>query len=218
MGLTARATGGGSFKPLPPGMHLARCYRIIDLGTQKVEWKGAVKLQPKVLVQWEVHGDDEEGKPLLTDKGDPLSISKTYTLSLGDNSRLRADLKSWRGRDFTAEEMAGFHLRNILDKWCMLTVTHTAGDDGKTFANVSSVNPVPGQTRRAGLPDGINEARFFDLDNPDMALFDTFGDKLRAKIQAAPEWPKPRSPAERYQQEQNQSAQSLADMDDDIPF
>lgn len=218
MGLTARATGGGSFKPLPPGMHLARCYRIIDLGTQKVEWKGAVKLQPKVLVQWEVHGEDEEGNPLVTDKGDPLSISKTYTLSMGDNSRLRTDLKSWRGRDFTVEEMTGFHLRNILDKWCMLTVTHVTGDDGKTYANVSSVNPVPSHLRKAGLPDGINEARFFDLDNPDMALFDALGDKLRAKIQSAPEWPKNRSPAERYQQEQNQSAQSLADMDDDIPF
>jgi hypothetical protein len=52
MGLTARSTGGGSFKPMPAGMHLARCYRVIDLGTQKVEWKGSTKLQAKVLVQW----------------------------------------------------------------------------------------------------------------------------------------------------------------------
>jgi len=26
---------GGDFESTPPGMHLARCYRIVDLGTQK---------------------------------------------------------------------------------------------------------------------------------------------------------------------------------------
>lgn len=218
MGLTARQTGGGGdFKPVPPGMHLARCYRIIDLGSQKSEWKGQQKISPKVMIQWEVHSEDEAGKPLITDKGEPLTISKNYTVSLSENARLRIDLKSWRGRDFTQEELNGFHLRNVLGAWCMLTVMKTTGQDGNEYSNVTAVSPVPANLRRMGLPEGHNEKAFFDLDTPDMALFDTLSDKLKAKIQSAPEWPK-NSPAEQYQREQNASARSLEEMNDDIPF
>lgn len=218
MGLTARQTGGGGdFKPVPPGMHLARCYRIIDLGSQKSEWKGQQKISPKVMIQWEVHSEDDAGKPLVTDKNEPLTISKNYTVSLGENARLRIDLKSWRGRDFTQEELNGFHLRNVLGAWCMLTVMKTAGNDGKEYSNVTAVSPVPANVRRMGLPESHNKTAFFDLDNPDMALFDSLGDRLKAKIQSAPEWPKG-SPAEQYQREQNASAKSLEEMDDDIPF
>lgn len=217
MGLTARANGGGTFRPVPAGMHLARCYRIIDLGSQKSEYKGKQKVQPKVMIQWEVHSEDDEGKPLITDKGEPMTISKNYTVSLGENARLRADLKSWRGRDFTADKLAGFHLRNVLGAWCMLTVVRTQGHDGQEYSNVNGVSPVPANIKRMGLPEGHNEKAFFDLDNPDMELFETFGDKLKAKIQAAPEWPRG-SPAEQYQREQNASAKSLEEMDDDIPF
>jgi hypothetical protein len=220
MGLTARATGGGDFKPVPAGMHLARCYRIIDLGSQKTEYKGQQKISPKVMVQWEIHSEDDAGKPLVTDKNEPMSISKNYTVSLGENARLRIDLKSWRGRDFTQEELNGFHLRNVLGAWCMLTVMRTPGADGKEYSNVTAVSPVPSNLKRLGLPEGHNEKAFFDLDNPDMVLFETFGEKLKAKIMAAPEWPKG-SPAEQYQREQNASAKSgtgFDDMDDDIPF
>jgi len=221
MGLTAKANMGGSFRPVPAGMHLARCYRVIDLGSQKSEWKGQIKVLPKVMLQWEVHSEDDEGKPLVTDKGEPMSISKNYTVSLGENARLRVDLKSWRGRDFTQEELAGFHLRNVLGTWCMLTVTRTPGNDGQEYSNVTAVSPVPANIKRLGLPEGHNPKAFFDLDNPDMALFESFGDKLKVKIQAAPEWPKG-SAAENYQREQNASAKSgtaFDDMDDDlIPF
>lgn len=222
MGLTARqGSEGGSFKPVPAGMHLARCYRIVDLGSQKSEWQGKTKIQPKVMLQWEVHSEDDQGKPLITDKGEPMTISKNYTVSLGENARLRIDLKSWRGRDFTPEEFAGFHLRNVLGAWCMLTITRTAGNDGKEYSNITAVSPVPANIRRLGLPKGHNEPSFFDLDNPDWALFETFGDRLQAKIKAAPEFPRG-SPAENYQKEQNASAKSLQDMDNDlddsIPF
>ena len=66
MSLTVANTGG-DFKPAPAGSHLARCYRIIDLGTQKVVWKGTEKAMKKIIIGWELHGEDADGKPLLTD-------------------------------------------------------------------------------------------------------------------------------------------------------
>ena len=197
-------------------MHLARCYRIIDLGTQSTEWQGQQKKNYKVMILWEVHGEDENGKALVTDRNEPMSISKNYTMSLGDMSRLRADLKAWRGRDFTADELRGFQLKNVLGAWCMLNVVHAEGNDGKIYANVSTVNPVPSALRKAGLPEGVNPLTTFDLDNPDMALFDTFSNNLKAKIEASPEWKAKGSAAEQYQKQQN--AEFLADMESDIPF
>ena len=216
MGLTAKASSeSSSFKPVPAGMHLARCYRIVDLGTQTTEWQGKEKKNYKIMMLWEVHGEDDQGAALITDRNEPMSISKNYTMSLGEMSSLRADLKSWRGRDFTAEELRGFQLKNVLGAWCMLTVARTIGQDDKEYSNVVSVNPVPSSIKKAGLPDGFNELSVFDLDNPDMALFDTLSQKLQAKIQSAPEWKG--SASEQYQKQQNASA--FSDDDEDmIPF
>jgi hypothetical protein len=61
MSLTAKDSGGGSFTPVAPGMHLARCYRIVDMGTQKSEYQGQVKHLQKVMIQFEVHGEDDNG-------------------------------------------------------------------------------------------------------------------------------------------------------------
>jgi hypothetical protein len=216
MGLTAKASSESSFKPVPAGMHLARCYRIIDLGTQTTEWQGKEKKNYKIMVLWEVHGEDDQGVALVTDRGEPMSISKNYTMSLGEMSTLRADLKAWRGRDFTPEELRGFQLKNVLGAWCMLTVARTEGQNGKEYSNVVSVNPVPAPIKKAGMPSGFNDLAVFDLDNPDMALFDTFSEKLKAKIQSSPEWKARGSASEQYQKQQN--ASSLSEMDDDIPF
>jgi hypothetical protein len=208
MGLIAKTSAAASsFKPVPPGMHLGRCYRIVDLGTQRFENKGKVQIQPKVMLQWEVHSEDDEGNPTVTDKGEPMSISKNYTLSLAEISHLRTDLKTWRGRDFTPEELRGFHLKNVLGAWGMLSVVHS-DKGGVTYSNVASVNPVPAKMKQAGLPAGHNELKFFDLSAPDMELYESFGRKLQEKIAASPEW----------QELKSGKSTSLSEMEDDIPF
>ena len=113
MSLIARASEGGTFTPVPPGMHLARCYRVVDLGTQKSEYLGQVKNLPKIMIQFEVHSEDDNGNALVTPKGEPMTISKNFTLSLAEKATLRKDLVSWRGREFTNDELNGFELKNI---------------------------------------------------------------------------------------------------------
>lgn len=218
MGLTVRASGGASsFKPVPPGMHLARCYRVVDMGTQTTTWKGQTKQVPKVMLQFEVHSEDADGNPLVTDKGEPMSISKNFTASLADKAILRQELENWRSRAFTSEELDGFQLKNVLGAWAMLSIVKEKGNDGNEYTNISSINPVSSQIRKAGLPEPHNELKIFDLENPDMAMFETFGNKLKEKIQATPEW-KDRQGTQ-YAKEQSASANSgFDDMSDDIPF
>ena len=76
MSLVVENSGGGNFKPVSAGVHLARLYRIIDLGTQKSEFEGKTNFLHKVKFVWEVHSEDDEGAPLVTDKGEPMIITK----------------------------------------------------------------------------------------------------------------------------------------------
>ena len=116
-----------TFKIPPSGSFLGRLYRILDLGTQKVEWQGAIKMQRKLMFSFELHGEDNDGQALTTNDGKPLMISKRYTMSLGEQSTLRKDLESWRGKKFTAEELLGFDLNVLLGKFaCVMLPTMTA--------------------------------------------------------------------------------------------
>ena len=215
MSLTAKDSGGGSFTPVSPGMHLARCYRIVDMGTQKSEFQGQIKHLQKVMLQFEVHGEDDDGKPLVTAKGEPMSISKNFTLSLAEKATMRKDLQAWRGRDFTPEELRGFELKNVLGAWAMITASKALGNNGKEYTNIVSINPVPAAIKRGGLPEGFNKLAMFVISNPDMELFETFGNNLKEKITSSPEW-RARSPAP--QPDPGSTGSGFDDMDDDIPF
>jgi hypothetical protein len=176
-----------TFKTVPAGSHLARCYRIVDLGTQKSVYDTGPKSQRKVMLGWELFGEDSEGVPLLTDDGKPMAVFKNYTLSWADASTLRKDLQSWRGKPWSDAEAVRFDLKSILNAYCMINVIHRESN-GKTYANVANVSPVPSMIKSAGLPTGINKPQLFMISEPDMELFESFGKGLKEKIMASPEW------------------------------
>ena len=205
---------GGSFERCPPGMHLARCYRIIDLGTQKTEYMGQTKYLHKIMLGWELHGNRDNGSPLKMNDGRPFAIFKNYTLSWSEKANLRLDLQSWRGKPFTNEEMRRFDLETVLGAWCMVNVIERAGTNGKTYANVSGVTPVPAIIKQNGLPQAVNKNEMFNLTEPDWAMFETFSDHLKAKISASPEFAKVKGGVS-----EAPATGGYADEDDDqIPF
>ena len=62
MGLKASDSGGGNFRPVPPGSYVARCISVIDLGTQVSNGKFGEKAAHKARLSWEVFGDDDDGQ------------------------------------------------------------------------------------------------------------------------------------------------------------
>ena len=184
----AESNSSGSFTPVPAGMHLARCFRIVDLGTQKTSYMGKDKLNRKILIQFEIHSEDADGNPLLTDKGEPLSISKRYTLSLNEKATLSVDLESWRGAAFTQAERNGFNLEKLLGVWAMLNVTKSVGNDGKEYTNIETINPVPAQIKKVGLPEAHNDTMIFSIENSPQQAFDKLSEGVKKTIQASPEW------------------------------
>lgn len=175
MGLTVRDNGSGDFELAPEGTHLARCWRVVDLGTQYSERWG--KSKPQVLINWEL--SDEH----MSD-GRPFNVGKKYTASLSEKSNLRKDLEAWRGRKFTDEELEGFDISKLLGACCYLGVTHNE-TNGKTYANVSSVMALP---KGASKPDPSNEPVLFDIDNWDEAVFQSLSEGLQNLIRQSEEY------------------------------
>jgi hypothetical protein len=215
MGLVAKDTSSGNFKKVPPGAYIGRCISVIDLGTQKTVGQFGEKAQHKIQLRWELFGDDDSGEPLtvtFNGKTMPMTVSKSYTMSLHEKASLRKDLQSWRGKDFTEDEAKGFDISKLLGQYCMVNVTHSESN-GKTYSNVAGLTPVP-SALKASKPEGVHELVQFDLDNIDMEVFDTFHEKLQQTIQSSPEWiAKQQKPAPK-----TQAAKEPELEEDDIPF
>jgi hypothetical protein len=199
---------GGEFERAPSGMHLARCYRVVDLGTQKSEYMGQVKYLHKIMLAWELHVRDDSGASLMMRDGRPFSIFKNYTLSWSEKANLRLDLQSWRGKPFSQEEMRRFDLKNILGAWCMINVIERQGQNGKTYSNVDGITPVPAMIKSSGLPQPVNKNELFNIATPDMEMFNGFSAGLKKKIESSPEWQKLSQKDTPY----------LPESDEEIPF
>jgi len=195
------------FKIAPAGLHMARLYSVIDLGHQATEWAGETKIMHKVVLTWELHGNDDSDQPLQTDDKKPLIVSKRYTVSLGDQARLRQDLEAWSNKKMTAEDRKNFDLKNLLGKFCMVNITHS--EDGK-YANISGISPLPSALRNA-QPEGVNPTLHFWLAEFDQAKYDALPKYYKEKIAESSEW--------RGQKAREAEKPTLVDDDlSDIPF
>lgn len=138
---------GGDFHLLPVGNYQATAYDIWDLGLQRGEYKGKINILHKIVIGFEV-----SERIASTDEwnGKRFTIPQFYTLSLGKKSNLRKDLESWRGKQFTEEELKGFKLSTILGANCFLNVIHNDNQRAK----ISAVTALP-----KGIPAIIAEAK-----------------------------------------------------------
>lgn len=199
MSLTSKDTGGGDFELPPAGTHLAICYMLVDLGWQETTYPGKpVSLKPKVMIGWELPNE-----PM--GDGRPFACSREYTNSLGEKANLRADLEAWRGQTFSEEQLAGFDLRAILGKPCLVTIVHKVSANKKTYANVKAVTSI---VKGTVVPERKNELISYEIEAHDSAAWDRIPEWIQKKVLAAKEQPAPEKHDERTEEF----------VDDDIPF
>jgi hypothetical protein len=135
MPIIASANESKSFTPAPEGVHQAVAVDVIDLGYMDSTWQGKTSKKHKIDLVWQIEETRDDGKRFC--------LYKRYTLSLGEKANLRKDLESWRGKAFTATELAGFDVETIIGVNCLINVQHSTSADGaKTYANVVSVMPL----------------------------------------------------------------------------
>lgn len=180
-------TGGGSGAPktpAPAGTHLARCVRVIDLGTQNDTFNGKPKQSEKVMLCWELptklHVFDEEKGP------EPYLLSKEYTWFLGDSSNLTKDLTSWKGEKMSEAVKKTFKITNLIGKTCLLGVAHKQkeGDD-RVFANVTSILPM---VEGMECPKQVTESIIYDVRQGRDATFAKLPAWIQKKIEACENW------------------------------
>ncbi|ABD27457.1 conserved hypothetical protein, putative phage associated protein [Novosphingobium aromaticivorans DSM 12444] len=170
--------GGGDFSPVPPGTHFAVCDQVVDLGKQKSEFQGEVKVQHKVYIRWQIPAERVEWEHDGKKHEGPAVIGKTYTLSLSDKANLRKDLQAWRSKPFTPDELRGFDIAKLLGAPATITITHTE-KDGKTYANVASLGSIP---KGMPKPEAEGELLIYDADN--MGTFDKLSKRMQERIRA----------------------------------
>lgn len=149
------ATVGKERSILEEGIFNGVCSKLIDMGVQYNErFDNSAR---KIRLFWEIIGETIEvnGEEL------PRQVSREFTLSLNEKSRLRQMLQSWRGKAFTAEELQGFDLKHVLGAGCQLQIIHKEGNNG-TYANVETVMALP---KGMKLP-APKETVCFDFDDP----------------------------------------------------
>lgn len=205
---TLPAPDDKQFTPVPQGNHIAVCYRVIDMGTQRGEWKGKENFRRKVLISWEIPDEKMED-------GRPFTIGQKFTWSMSENAALRQVLESWRGKAFAEADFGpqGFDIMNIIGVGCMLNVVH-AHKSGKTYANIASVAKLPkGMT----APGPTNQRNYVWLSKEEFnqANFDGLSDSLKGTIQSSPEY-KALSEPERIIT--GEPAGMNRELEDEIPF
>ena len=121
---------GQDFEPAPPGLHSAVCVDVVDLGVLP----GPYGAKSKLKIVWQLK--------MRNKKGERFQVRATYTQSLYDGANLRRDLTTWRGRDFTPEELKEFDVENLLGVNCQLSVAHgLSKSTGRTYAKATVILP-----------------------------------------------------------------------------
>jgi len=154
------AKSGISYPPLEAGTYVGVCCSVVDLGLQKTSYNGNDREVNQILLTFEIPDElieyDNEMKPRW--------ISNTYTFSMNEKSRLRNDLKTWRGRDFTETEMKDYNLAKLLGAPCMVNVTNTL-KNGNVYAGIGSIVKLPKSVQPGSI---VPSKKFqFDIDDRD---------------------------------------------------
>ena len=217
------AKKGDSFERdlIPAGNYIARCYKMLEIGTVEGQYMGEKTHQYKVRLGWEMPLELRVFNP---EKGEqPLVIDKEYTLSMGDKANLRKDLASWRGAGFTEEEAEKFDITVLVGKACMLNVIHVNGkkDPSKVYQQISGITSIP---KGVTCPAQINPSQILSYDTFDETLFKSLPDFLRSMIESTPEYKAMRNPQDyEFVDDHGQLIPQppddlLADPDEILPF
>lgn len=197
-------SGGGDFEQAPAGSHIARCVRLIDLGTQFGEYQGKPNAARKIVISWELP------QALMTEgtfAGQPFIVGKWYTASIGEKANLRKDLVNWRGREFTDDELKGFDIKKLLGVPCLLSLT----PNEKNKVRVTGIMKPPQGTQ---CPAQINPSLYFSLERDEFsqATFDGLSEYWQTEIKKSPEW------ADLQGKPGPIKKSAVEEMADDIPF
>lgn len=202
------------FENPPAGSHLARCYGLIDLGTQSSWWEGKETKRRKVRISFELPYCKMEGKHHADLKGKPFSIHAQLTQSLDRRSTLRQFLEGWRGKRFEAHELESYDPKRLLGLPARLALV----ENEKGWINIDAISRVTREEQEA-MPLLMTPKVYLSLepDEFDQETFNRLTEKTRNKIMLTPEWARLFN-GEPEQDPEPEAQPAEVNEDDTIPF
>lgn len=185
MALNAKSAPGGGveYEKLESGTYPARLVQVIDLGLQNQEFKGEVKApRQEIALTYEFLDEflkDEDGNE-QTDK--PRWLTETMPLYNLNSEKAKSTL---RYKALDPDEVHEGDFSALLGTPVSVTVVQNPGTGkhkGKVFENIDSIAPM----RRKDIEKAaelVNEAVFFDCDDPDIEVFLKLPKFLKDRIQ-----------------------------------
>lgn len=134
MGLKVKDRAKPKLPPVEPGVYIAICVGVIDLGEQYSE--KFKNYRNEVQIVWELVGETVE----VDGEQKPRQLSRTFSVAASKKSSLRGFLSGWNGVQYSDEQFQEFDLFEQAGKVCQLNVV--LNDTGE-YANVDSVIPLP---------------------------------------------------------------------------
>lgn len=205
MAINATSTPSAPRELIPAGNYIARCYKMIEIGTVDEVVRGEKKTLHKVRIGWEL---PTELKVFNPEKGEqPLVIDKEYTLSMYEKANLRKDLKSWRGKDFTDEQAEKFDITTLIGAPCMINIIHkpSSKDPSKIYEEIAGITPLP---KGVPCPEAINRTFVLSYDEFDKELFAMLPDFIKNKMMTSVE----------YKGMQNPHSTTIVEESEEVPF
>lgn len=170
--------------PVEPGVYMAVCVGVVDLGEQYSE--KFKNYSNKVKFVWALPSETVE----IDGKTEERQLSKEFTFSVSKKGGLRGFLQSWNGRNYSDEEFAELDVFEQLGKACQLQVV--LSETGE-YSNVENLMPIP-----KGLPAPVSKTAFFtwDMDAWDDAALEKLPEWTREQIKKSTQYQKEHLPQE----------------------
>lgn len=134
MALKVKDRAKPKLPPVEPGVYLAVCVGVIDLGEQYSE--KFKNYRNEVQFVWELAGETVE----VDGEQKPRKLSRTFSVAASKKSNLRGFLGGWNGVQYSDEQFQDLDLFGQAGRPCQLNVV--LNDTGE-YANVDSVIPLP---------------------------------------------------------------------------
>lgn len=180
--------------PVDPGVYVAICVGVIDLGEQYKE--NFKNYSNEVQIVWELVGETVE----VDGEQKPRQLSRTFAFATTKKANIRAVISSWNGKTYSDEEFGEIELFDQIGKPCQLNVV--LNDTGE-YANVESVIPLP---KGMPVPTTTTPPIKWDIEQWDDEKFKSLPDWVQDRIKKSTQYQTMHTPTDEVDFKQEAAA------------